>query len=441
MSFRSPHFKNRDFDRKEGGGGRDFRGTQKTNGFKPSQRGGGRSDWSEKQLKTIDWEAAGLNELKKNMYDENSVTANRSEAEVRMFRDKHDIKVVTNDGKKPPNPTLTFEESGFPDYIMKEIRREAFERPTPIQAQSFPIAMSGRNLVSIAQTGSGKTLGYMLPAIVQINNQDQQKYNARDGPRALILAPTRELAQQIQQVASQFGQSSYIRNSCLFGGTGKHQQARELQRGAEIIIATPGRLIDFLEQGAVSLKQVTYCVLDEADRMLDMGFEPQIRKILSQIRPDRQMLMWSATWPREVQQIAHEFIANYVQINVGSINLSANHNITQNIEIVDDYDKDNKLMALLQTLEHEENRSKIIIFSTTKRRCERVNQFLNRKGFKSVVMHGDKSQQERDYALKRFRNDHANILVATDVAARGLDVDGIGVVINYDFPQQTEDCE
>lgn len=431
---RAPHFKNRN----GGYGGndkKDFRGPRNGTNFKPSRP----QKFGEKQMKAIDWDSMKLKELKKDLYVESPITKNRSSSEIRMFFDKFDIKVVTNDGQKAPNPTLTFDEIHFPDYITKEIRREGFEKPTPIQATSFPVAMSGRNLVSIAQTGSGKTLGYMLPAIVQINNQNQQNFSQSNAPRALILAPTRELAQQIQQVASQFGQSSYIRNTCLFGGTGKYQQEREVRRGVDVVIATPGRLIDFLEMGTLSLQQVTYVVLDEADRMLDMGFEPQIRKILSQIRPDRQMLMWSATWPREVQQIAHEFIANYVQINVGSVNLSANHNIQQNIEIVDDYDKNDKLMHLLSKPELQDNKTKIIIFSTTKKRCEKVNQYLNRNGFRSVVMHGDKSQQEREYALKQFRNDRANILVATDVAARGLDVDGIGIVINYDYPQMTED--
>lgn len=187
---------------------------------------------------------------------------------------------------------------------------------------------------------SGKTLAYILPAIVHINNQPPIRRG--DGPIVLVLAPTRELAQQIQQVANDFGKSSHIRNSCVFGGAPKGPQARDLERGVEICIATPGRLIDFLERGTTNLERCTYLVLDEADRMLDMGFEPQIRKILGQIRPDRQTLMWSATWPKEVKKLAGDFMKNYKQLNVGSLELSANHNILQIVDICQEHEKENK---------------------------------------------------------------------------------------------------
>jgi len=200
--------------------------------------------------------------------------------------------------------------------------------------------MGGANFVGIAKTGSGKTLGYILPAIVHINNQ--QPLQRGDGPIALVLAPTRELAQQIQQVATEFGSASYVRNTCVFGGAPKGGQMRDLQRGCEIVIATPGRLIDFLSAGSTNLKRCTYLVLDEADRMLDMGFEPQIRKIVSQIRPDRQTLMWSATWPKEVKQLAEDFLGNYIQINIGSLELSANHNIRQVVDVCDEFSKEDK---------------------------------------------------------------------------------------------------
>ena len=184
-------------------------------------------------------------------------------------------------------------------YLPCVFRKNGFQNPTPIQAQGWPIALSGRDMVGIAQTGSGKTLGYMLPAIIHINHQDYLRPG--DGPIALILAPTRELAQQISEVANEFGRSSKLRHTCVYGGAPKGAQLRDLERGVEICIATPGRLIDFLEMGKTNLRRCTYLVLDEADRMLDMGFEPQIRKIVEQIRPDRQTLMWSATWPKEVR--------------------------------------------------------------------------------------------------------------------------------------------
>jgi ATP-dependent RNA helicase DDX5/DBP2 len=189
---------------------------------------------------------------------------------------------VTVKGRAVPFPNQYFEEGNFPDYVMNEVRRQGFTEPTSIQAQGWPIALSGRDMVGIAQTGSGKTLAYILPAIVHINNQ--ARLNRGDGPIALVLAPTRELAQQIQHIAQEFGSQSRVRNTCVFGGAPKGPQARDLERGVEIVIATPGRLIDFLECGKTNLRRCTYLVLDEADRMLDMGFEPQIRKIVEQIR-------------------------------------------------------------------------------------------------------------------------------------------------------------
>jgi len=196
------------------------------------------------------------------------------------------------------------------------------------------MALSGRDVVGIADTGSGKTLSFVLPAIVHIN---AQPHLARgDGPICLILAPTRELAQQIHEVAVKFGQSSHIKSTCVFGGAPKGGQARDLERGVEILIGTPGRLIDFLESRKTNLRRCTYLVLDEADRMLDMGFEPQLRKIVSQIRPERQTLMWSATWPKEIQALAAQFQnKDIIRVQIGSQALSANHRIRQIVDIVD----------------------------------------------------------------------------------------------------------
>ena len=297
-------------------------------------RGGGGGNAQDLTLHSVDF--SSLPPFKKNFYQEHPAVAARTQYEVEQFRASNEITLRGN----APNPIQDFAEAYLPDYCAKEIRRQNYTAPTAIQAQSWPIAMSGHNLVGIAKTGSGKTLGYILPAIVHINNQ--QPLARGDGPIALVLAPTRELAQQIQQVATEFGSSSYVRNTCVFGGAPKGGQMRDLQRGCEIVIATPGRLIDFLAAGATNLKRCTYLVLDEADRMLDMGFEPQIRKILSQIRPDRQTLMWSATWPKEVKQLAEDFLGHYIQINIGSLELSANHNIHQVVQVCDENDKEEK---------------------------------------------------------------------------------------------------
>lgn len=194
---------------------------------------------------------------------------------------------------------------------------------------------------------------------------------------------------------------------------------RELARGCSLCIATPGRLIDFLERGVINLRRCTFLVLDEADRMLDMGFEPQIRKILSQIRADRQISMFSATWPREVRNLAEEFLRDYIQINIGSLDLSANHNIVQIIDVCEENEKDPKLMKLLNEIAQENDR-KTIVFTETKRRTDEIVRNINRRGYNAVSLHGDKSQNERDYCLNSFRSGKSMILICTDVCARGI---------------------
>ncbi|XP_035793304.1 ATP-dependent RNA helicase dbp2-like [Anopheles albimanus] len=386
-----------------------------------------------KNLRNIKWEPEDLTPFEKNFYQPSATLVGLSESEIEGYLNKHQI---TLKGREVPRPSMDFEDGGLPGYIMEELKRQGFSKPTAIQAQGMPIALSGRDMVGIAQTGSGKTLAYVVPSLVHI--QHQASIRRGDGPIALILAPTRELAQQIQQVATDFGSRVSANNTCVFGGAPKGPQIRDLERGAEIVIATPGRLIDFLERGITNLKRCTYLVLDEADRMLDMGFEPQIRKIMGQIRPDRQVLMWSATWPKEVRQLAEEFLADYIQINIGSLNLSANHNILQIVDVCEDYEKDQKLMKLLTEISAEPD-TKTIIFVETKRRVDDITRIVNRNGWRAVAIHGDKSQQERDYVLSAFRNGRQGILVATDVAARGLDVEDVKFVINYDYPSNSED--
>ncbi|CAG9561493.1 unnamed protein product [Danaus chrysippus] len=431
-----------------GGGGRsdnrdDFRGK-----FNKNDQPGG-------ALRKIRWDNVQLTPFQKNFYVPHPNVEMRSQAEVEAYRSQHQITVK---GRDVPAPSMFFDEGGFPDYAMKEILKQGFPNPTPIQAQGWPIALSGRDMVGIAQTGSGKTLAYILPAIVHIINQPRLLRD--EGPIVLVLAPTRELAQQIQTallsmngitrdvsdgnsnnmdiVANEFGQSVQVRNTCIFGGAPKGPQGRTLERGVEIVIATPGRLIDFLEKDTTNLRRCTYLVLDEADRMLDMGFEPQIRKIIEQIRPDRQVLMWSATWPKEVQNLAEEFLHDYIQINIGSLSLSANHNILQIVDVCEEWEKNDKLLTLLTEISSEEE-TKTIIFAETKRKVDDITKSINRAGWRALSIHGDKNQQDRDYVLAQFRSSRTAILVATDVAARGLDVEDVKFVINYDYPNNSED--
>uniref|UniRef100_A0A674BJG7 RNA helicase n=1 Tax=Salmo trutta TaxID=8032 RepID=A0A674BJG7_SALTR len=385
------------------------------------------------RLRKKKWDLNELPKFEKNFYNEHPDVQRMSQYDLEEFRRK---KEITIRGSGCPKPVSSFSQAHFPQYVMDVLIQQNFKEPTAIQAQGFPLALSGRDMVGIAQTGSGKTLSYLLPAIVHINHQPYLERG--DGPICLVLAPTRELAQQVQQVAHEYGKSSRIKSTCVYGGAPKGPQIRDLERGVEICIATPGRLIDFLEAGKTNLRRCTYLVLDEADRMLDMGFEPQIRKIVDQIRPDRQTLMWSATWPKDVRQLAEDFLKDYVQINVGALELSANHNILQIVDVCTEREKDNKLLQLMEEIMAEKE-NKTIIFVETKKRCDDLTRRMRRDGWPAMCIHGDKTQPERDWVLTEFRSGKAPILIATDVASRGLDVEDVKFVINYDYPNSSED--
>uniref|UniRef100_A0A667ZX95 RNA helicase n=1 Tax=Myripristis murdjan TaxID=586833 RepID=A0A667ZX95_9TELE len=363
------------------------------------------------RLRKKKWNLDELPKFEKNFYTEHPEVQRMSQ--VDEFRRK---KEITIRGSGCPKAVTSFHQAQFPQYVMDVLMQQNFKEPTAIQAQGFPLALSGRDMVGIAQTGSGKTLAYLLPAIVHINHQPYLERG--DGPICLVLAPTRELAQQVQQVAYEYGKSSRIKSTCVYGGAPKGPQIRDLERGVEICIATPGRLIDFLEAGKTNLRRCTYLVLDEADRMLDMGFEPQIRKIVDQIRPDRQTLMWSATWPKEVRQLAEDFLREYVQINIGALELSANHNILQIVDVCMETEKDNKLIQLMEEIMAEKE-NKTIIFVETKKRCDELTRRMRRDGWPAMCIHGDKSQPERDWVL--------------------TDVEDVKFVINYDYPNSSED--
>ncbi|XP_041859099.1 probable ATP-dependent RNA helicase DDX17 [Melanotaenia boesemani] len=385
------------------------------------------------RLRKKRWDLDELPKFEKNFYTEHLEVQRMSQYDIEEYRKKREITVR---GSGCPKPVTSFNQAQFPQYVLDVLIQQDFKEPTAIQAQGFPLALSGRDMVGIAQTGSGKTLAYLLPAIVHINHQPYLERG--DGPICLVLAPTRELAQQVQQVAYDYGKSSRIKSTCVYGGAPKGPQIRDLERGVEICIATPGRLIDFLEAGKTNLRRCTYLVLDEADRMLDMGFEPQIRKIVDQIRPDRQTLMWSATWPKEVRQLAEDFLKEYVQINIGALELSANHNILQIVDVCMENEKDQKLIQLMEEIMAEKE-NKTIIFVETKKRCDDLTRKMRRDGWPAMCIHGDKSQPERDWVLSEFRSGKAPILIATDVASRGLDVEDVKFVINYDYPNSSED--
>ncbi|KAG5624408.1 hypothetical protein H5410_009626, partial [Solanum commersonii] len=359
-----------------------------------------------------------------------SAPAAASDISPDAYRRQHEISVTGGD---VPPPFTSFEATGFPSEILREIHQAGFPAPSPIQAQSWPIALQGRDIVAVAKTGSGKTLGFLLPGFFLLK---QRRSNPQSGPTILVLSPTRELATQIQDEAVKFGRSSKISCTCLYGGAPKGPQLRDLDRGVDIVVATPGRLNDILEMRRVRLDQVSYLVLDEADRMLDMGFEPQIRKIVKAVPTRRQTLMYTATWPKEVRKIAADLLVNPVQVNIGNVDeLVANKSITQYIEVLSYMDKQKRLDQILRS---QEPGSKIIIFCSTKKMCDQLARNLTRP-FGAAAIHGDKSQGERDHVLSQFRTGKSPVLVATDVAARGLDVKDIRVVVNYDFPTGIED--
>ncbi|CAG5928961.1 unnamed protein product [Menidia menidia] len=366
------------------------------------------------RLRKKKWNLDELPKFEKNFYTEHIEVQQVALFDVDEYRRK---KEITIRGTGCPKPVTAFHHAQFPQYVIDVLVQQNFKEPTAIQSQGFPVALSGKDLVGIAQTGSGKTLAYLLPAIVHINHQPYLERG--DGPICLVLAPTRELAQQVQQVAYDYGKSSRLKSTCVYGGAPKGPQIRDLERGVEICIATPGRLIDFLESGKTNLRRCTYLVLDEADRMLDMGFEPQIRKIVDQIRPDRQTLMYSATWPKEVRQLAEDFLREYIQINIGALELSANHNILQIVDVCMESEKDQKLVQLMEEIMAEKE-NKTIIFVETKKRCDDLTRRMRRDGWPAMCIHGDKSQPERDWVLTEFRSGKAPILIATDVASRGL---------------------
>ena len=304
------------------------------------------------------------------------------------------------------------------------------------------MALLGRDMIGISATGSGKTLAFLLPAVVHINAQTPLKPG--DGPIALVLAPTRELAVQIKQECDKYSSSamSNVRNTVIYGGVPKSSQANDLMGGKEMVIATPGRLIDFLQADNVTnLRRVTYLVLDEADRMLDMGFEPQLRDIVSQVRPDRQTLMWSATWPLSVQTLAKDFLVNYYEVHVGSRGgtLHAAVTINQIVEIVDDHSKYERMIHYIAEY-CKESTQKALIFVETKKACEVLaNSLFRIEKMLTRAIHGDKSQQDRDLSIVEFKQNRVKVLVATDVASRGLDIKDVSLVVNFDMPTNIED--
>lgn len=380
-------------------------------------------------LHRIDWEAVQKVATQWNFYKPQKP---RSEEEIAQWLRENSITIY---GDRVPQPMLEFSDLVAPDAIHQGFADAGFVKPTAIQSVAWPILLNSRDIVGVAKTGSGKTMAFMIPAALHI--MAQPPLQPGDGPIALVLAPTRELAVQIEtETRKALTRVPNILTTCVYGGTPKGPQQRALRAGVHVAIATPGRLIDLLETNCTNLLRITYLVLDEADRMLDMGFEDQIRKICSQIRTDRQTLMFSATWPREIRNLAASFQKDFVRVHIGSEELVANADVHQHVLVVEGYHKEEKLEEILRQVGPQ----RVLIFVKTKKSADILQDRLGRALRQTVLaIHGDKLQSSRDYVLDRFRKDSRAILVATDVAARGLDIKDLDVVVNYDMPLNIED--
>jgi ATP-dependent RNA helicase RhlE len=313
--------------------------------------------------------------------------------------------------------------------IQKAISQEGYTEATPIQEQAIPELLKGNDVIGVAQTGTGKSAAFILPVLQKLSEHSSPAQPKH--PRVLILAPTRELAAQIQDSAKTYGRYTHSKSTAIFGGVNQRPQVKALQNGVDIVVATPGRLLDLLQQKKLFLDKVETFVLDEADRMLDMGFVKDIRQIKPQLQSKHQSLLFSATMSKQVSKLAKELLHNPVRVEVATEGKAADH-VDQKLFYVDSGDKFNLLIHLLeQGLEH------VLIFTRTKRKADKLSQQLKKKNYKAKPIHGDKSQNQRTKALKQF-SDNKLILVATDVAARGIDVEGITHVINYELPNDAE---
>jgi len=323
---------------------------------------------------------------------------------------------------------MTFEDFDLDPRCHHVLSTAGITTPTPIQEQAIRPALAGKDLIATAQTGTGKTLGFVLPCLSRLA-QGPAHHN-----RMLVLTPTRELCVQVESVVRDFAKALRLRSALIYGGVGMRQQFAQLRRGCDIIVATPGRLLDHMGRGTLAFPVLEMLVLDEADRMLDMGFLPDIRRIVGKLPKDRQTMMFSATFPDELHRLAGDMLREPERVAVGLVAKPV-ETVRQVLYPVRQEEKSRILLALLKEAELES----AIIFLRTKERTDRLGKMLQKAGFKVAIFHGDLSQKHREQALNGFRSGKYNLLVATDVAARGLDVEGISHVINYDIPPTADD--
>ena len=328
---------------------------------------------------------------------------------------------------------MTFEDLKLNPSILKALKDENYSTPTDIQAKSIPLVLNREDVLGCAQTGTGKTAAFSIPIIQHLINDEQKSSSKRRKISTLIITPTRELAIQIGESITAYSKYTNLKNTVIFGGVPQGAQTQILNRGVDVLVATPGRLLDLMNQGFISLRDVKYFVLDEADRMLDMGFINDINKILAKLPRQRQSLFFSATMPKKIVDLSHQILINPKKVTVNAVSSTA-ETIQQYLFLTNKKSKGNLLLHILEDPELEQ----VLLFSKTKHGANRIVRDLQKKEISSAAIHGDKSQNQRQKALKDFKEGRVRVLVATDIAARGIDIDKLRYVINFDIPNESE---
>ncbi|WP_029033682.1 DEAD/DEAH box helicase [Salinimicrobium terrae] len=324
---------------------------------------------------------------------------------------------------------MSFKNLELDEALLKALDTQGYTNPTPIQKQAIPVVLSGKDLLGVAQTGTGKTAAFGLPILQLLN----EKKSSNRGIRSLILTPTRELAIQIDESLEAYGKHTRLSHSVIFGGVSQHSQVQKLKRGVDILVATPGRLLDLMNQGFINLKSLEIFVLDEADRMLDMGFIHDVKKVIKSLPEKRQTLFFSATMPEEIQNLAKMMLKNPVKVEVTPPSSTVDK-IQQRVYFTNKPDKRKLLLHLLESNGIET----ALVFTRTKHGADKVARFLDKAKIRSAAIHGNKSQNARQNALNNFKDGKLNVLVATDIAARGIDIDELTHVFNFDLPNVPE---
>lgn len=387
-----------------------------------------------KVLEPVDHQKIQYEPYRKNFYVEVPELSKMTLEEVNVFR--LELEGITVKGKGCPKPIKTWVQCGTSMKVLNALKKHSYEKPTPIQAQAIPAIMSGRDMIGIAKTGSGKTIAFLLPMFRHI--MDQRPLDEGEGPLAVIMTPTRELALQITKECKKFSKPLGLRVVCVYGGTGISEQIAELKRGAEIIVCTPGRMIDMLgaNSGRVTnLRRVTYVVVDEADRMFDMGFEPQVMRIMDNVRPDRQTVMFSATFPRAMEALARRILSKPIEVQVGGRSVVCS-DVEQHVIVIEE---DKKFLKLLEILGHYQEKGSVIIFVDKQEHADGLLKDLMKASYPCMSLHGGIDQYDRDSIINDFKNGACRLMVATSVAARGLDVKHLILVVNYNCPNHYED--